>query len=159
MVLMFFTLLFAALDTGLAFAHALEMIPKMSYEPSVYLLLHRTLYWGFGTIGGVVDVAIVPLTIVLAFRLRRDPVASRPALVAALCYLLAFVLWLALVSPANTEMRAWSLNNPPEYWTTIRDRWEYTHLTRFVIQVAGLSALVLAVIPRRSSRDEIERAA
>ena len=161
MTLMFLTLLFAALDTGLAYAHALELLPKMRYEPSVYLLLHRTLYWGYGTIGAVIDVAVVPLTIALAYKLRRDPVRSRPALIAAICYSLALILWVALISPANSEMRSWALDNPPQDWMAMRDRWEYSHLARFAIQLTGLSALIIAtlmptiaahLLPRRMAR-------
>ena len=145
----FITLLLAALDTGLAFAHALEMIPKMEYEASQYLLLHRTLYWGFGTIGAFIDVAVLPLTIGLAYKRRHDPASFRPALFAAVCYVLAFVLWVAFVNPANTQMKAWSLDSPPENWTTVRDRWEYTHLARFAIQLTGLSALTIAMLRPR----------
>jgi hypothetical protein len=148
MRLTFMTLLFAALETGLAFAHALEMIPKMDYEATQYLLLHRTLYWGFGTIGAVIDVAVLPLTFGLAYKLRHDSASLRPAFIAAVCYTLAFVLWVALVSPANTQMRAWSLNSPPENWMIARDRWEYTHAVRFGVQLAGLSALMLATLRR-----------
>jgi hypothetical protein len=98
----------------------------------------------------VIDVAVLPLTIGLAYRLRHDP-AFRAALFAAVCYVLAFALWLAFVNPANSQMKAWSLDSPPETWATARDRWEYTHLARFMIQLAGFSALVLATL-RRGSR-------
>ena len=149
MAFLFITLLTAALDTGLAFAHALEMIPKMDYDASQYLLLHRTLYWGFGTIGAVIDVAVLPLTIGLACKLRHDPASFRATLFAAVCYVLAFALWVTFVNPANTQMKEWSLDSPPENWTTVRDRWEYTHLARFGIQLAGLSALMLAMLRQR----------
>ena len=111
---LFITLLSAALDTGLAFAHALEMTPKMDYDASQYLLLHRTLYWGFGTIGAVIDVAVLPLTIGLACKLRHDRASFRATLFAAVCYVLAFALWVTFVNPANTQMKAWSLGSPPE---------------------------------------------
>ena len=111
---LFITLLSAALDTGLAFAHALEMIPK------------------------------------LACKLRHDRASFRATLLAAVCYVLAFALWVTFVNPANTQMKAWSLDSPPENWTTVRDRWEYTHLARFGIQLAGLSALMLATLRQRS---------
>jgi hypothetical protein len=113
MILMFFTLMFAALDTGLSFAHALELIPKMKYDPALYLTLHRTLYWGFGTIGAVFDVGVLPLTIVLAYRVRRDRVIFRKVAFAAVCYVVAFGLWLALINPANNGMKRWDVNNPP----------------------------------------------
>ena len=38
-MLRFATLLLVALSMGMAFAHALELRPKMHYEPATYLLL------------------------------------------------------------------------------------------------------------------------
>lgn len=70
----FVALMLTALTMGLAFAHALELRPKLEYEPWLYLKLHRTLYWGFGTIGGAVDVGALLAAIVLAFVVRgRHP--------------------------------------------------------------------------------------
>ena len=78
--------------------------------------------------------------------------------IAAGCYVLAFALWLVLISPANATMKQWSVDNPPATWTMLRDRWEYTHLARFGLQVFGLGALVLAALPeaRRKSKEITE---
>ena len=44
----FVTLLLVSLSMGMAFCHALELLPKMDYDTPLYLTLQRTLYLLFG---------------------------------------------------------------------------------------------------------------
>lgn len=135
-VVRFVALLLTALTVGLAFAHALELGPKLEYEGSLYLRLHRTLYWGFGTIGAVVDVGAVIAAVVLAFVMRGRP-GFRWALLGAAALVVAHVSWWIWVAPVNQAMRLLPLENPPAEWVRLRDQWEYTHLARFFAQLVG----------------------
>src|SRR5262245_29156165 len=68
------TLLIVALSMGMALAHALELPPKMGYDASMYLRLHRTLYLLFGPpLGASIEALAVALSIVLAFIVRHEP--------------------------------------------------------------------------------------
>ena len=71
-ILRFATLLLVALSMGMAFAHALELPPKMAYEAATYLLLHRTLYEFFGPpLGGFIEAGAVLSSVALVFFVRR----------------------------------------------------------------------------------------
>jgi hypothetical protein len=92
--LRFATLLLVALSVGMAFAHALELRPKMNYGPAMYLLLHRTLYEFFGPpVGAFVEAGAVVSSVALVFFVRRRRQAFLLSAVAAVCMLIAHVIW------------------------------------------------------------------
>jgi hypothetical protein len=145
--LRFATLLLVALSMGMAFAHALELRPKMNYEPATYLLLHRTLYEFFGPpVGGVIEAGAVVSSVALVFGVRRRRRAFRLSAVGAVCMVTAHVIWWLRVNPVNLAMADMSLSSPPPDWTQFRNQWEYTHLARFFLQLASLSALLISVL-------------
>ena len=142
----FIALTLTALTLGLAFAHALELRPKLNYDASLYLMLHRTLYWGFGTIGGVIDVGAVVTAIVLATVSRKRRPSFGWAALGAIVIVAAHVVWWIWINPANTAMRELPLDSPPADWQTLRDQWEYTHLARFFMQLAGFMLQLTSVL-------------
>ena len=48
--------------------------------------------------------------------------------------------------PANEELAVWDATGAPAGWQRIRDQWEYAHLARFFLQLAGFCALLLSVL-------------
>ncbi len=137
----FVTLTLTALTLGMAFAHALELPPKLEYDAALYLMLHRTLYWGFGTIGAFVDVGAVLAAIGLAVLLRGRQSSFRWAMLGAAALVMAHAAWWIWVNPANLAMKQWPLENPPADWVRLRNQWEYTHLARFFLQLAAFLSL------------------
>jgi hypothetical protein len=68
----FATILLVSLSMGMAFCHALELIPKMRYDAPLYLTLQRTLYLLFGApLGAAIELGAVAGSVVLAFLARR----------------------------------------------------------------------------------------
>lgn len=142
----FVALTLTALTLGMAFAHALELGPKLDYEPELYLRLHRTLYWGFGTIGAVIDVGALLAAVALAFVVRGRGPSFRWAVLGAAALLAAHAAWWIWVNPANTAMKQMPLENPPGEWLALRDQWEYTHLARFFLQLGGFFFQLVSVL-------------
>lgn len=62
----FVTLLFAALALGMAFAHLLEMPPKLRYPASLWVTLQRSLYQAFAPAGAILETGAVVFAAVLA---------------------------------------------------------------------------------------------
>lgn len=90
--------------------------------------------------------------IALAWRVRKRRPAFALTAAAAACQVAAMAVFLAFVQPANVTMAAWSLDAIPADWTQWRDRWEYGHAARAILESFGLAALVLSVLretPRR----------
>ena len=155
----FLTIILTALTTGLAFAHALELPAKLSYDAALYITLAHSLYGGFGSVGAVIDVCALLAVTILSYLIRQRRPTFYWTLVGNLCLLAAFVLWVALVAPVNAELAHWTAATAPQDWIQWRNQWEYTHAARFVLQLLGLCALVFSVLdeipPQNSgSREE-----
>lgn len=54
--LRFVAIMLTAVTMSAGFAHLMELPPKMRYEKSQYVMLHRTLYWNFGRFAGVAEI-------------------------------------------------------------------------------------------------------
>jgi hypothetical protein len=108
------TLLFVALSMGMAQAHALELPPKMEYDASMYLRLHRTLYRLFGPpLGAGIEALAVLLSIILAVIVRNEPGSAWLAAGGAAAMVIAHVIWWIWVNPANRALAQMPLASPP----------------------------------------------
>jgi hypothetical protein len=112
-------------------------------------------------VGSVYQVGSIMAAAVLAFLVRKHRLCFGWTLAGALCLLLAFGIWLAVVAPVNGEV-AEALQSAPEsvpaVWMRLRHRWEYGHAAGFVVQLVEFCALVLSVIvqtPKNPPRDRV----
>jgi len=55
----------------------------------------------------------------------------------------AYRVWIA---PVNATLGAVTPDTLPPDWTNLRDRWEYTHAARALLQVIALGALVGSIL-------------
>src|SRR4051794_4309633 len=93
-------------------AHVLELPQKMQYDAELYSAVNGTLYRYFAIVGGVYQVGSIIAAIVLAFMVRRRRASFRWTLAGALCLLVAFGIWLAVVAPVNGEVAAAAQSAP-----------------------------------------------
>lgn len=142
----FITLILVALTMGMAFCHTLELPAKMQYDGALYVTLQNSLYLSFGTIGAVIEVGAMLAAIVLSFLVRKHRSAFVWTMIGTVCLAAALVLWFVWILPVNMEISRWTAASVPENWTQLRDQWEYTHATRFVIQLIGFSSLMLSIL-------------
>ena len=155
----FITILLAALALTMESAHVLELPQKMKYDAQMYSAVNTTLYRYFAIVEGMYQVGSIVAAAMLAFTVRMRWLSFGWTLAGALCLLLAFGIWLAVVNPVNREVAEAlqsSSESVPVVWMQLRNRWEYGHAAGFAVQVVGLCALVLSVLveipPDRSSR-------
>jgi hypothetical protein len=129
-----------------AFCHLLELPPKMRYEPSLYVRLHRTLYPNFGRISGPVEAASVVTASALAWNLRNRRRPAKLAAAAAGCLAAAHAIFWTTVQPANQTMFTWKLDAIPQEWIGWRNQWEYSHAARAVLVTAALAMLAAEAV-------------
>ena len=147
--LRFLTLLLAALSLTMESAHVLELPQKMRYDLPMYTSVNGTLYKWFAVVGGAYQVLAVVLAIILAFALRGHEASFAWGAGGAALLVIAFLIWLAIVQPVNTQVAHSLAIDPtsgPTIWSQLRTRWEYGHAAGFVVQLFGFSALVLSVL-------------
>ena len=145
----FITILLAALALTMESAHVLELPQKMQYDAQMYSAVNTTLYRYFAIVGGVYQVGSIVAAAILAFLVCKRWPSFGWTLAGALCLLLAFGIWLAVVAPVNGEVAEalWSApESVPAVWMRLRNRWEYGHAAGFVVQLVGLCALVRSVL-------------
>jgi hypothetical protein len=158
-VIQILTVLLVAVAMALSLAHALELPGKLRLSKEAYYAMQPIYYPGF-TIGGFAEPAGIILTLVLLF-LTRLGSADFWLTLAALTGLIGMqaVYWL-VTHPVNkfwlqdeTLSRAGSGffsfaaardKSRPLSWTELRDRWEYSHVTRAAFAFVSLIALVIA---------------
>jgi hypothetical protein len=148
----FITIVFASLSMGLAFCHLMEMPAKLRYDGGLWLTLLQTLYGTFGTIGAVLEVGAVLAAVVLVFLVVRRRPSFGWTLAAAACLAVAHAAWWIWVAPVNAALVPLTPDTLPANWTELRNQWEFTHAARAILQILGVSALVLSVLVETPER-------
>src|SRR4029450_4509724 len=103
--LRFIVLMLAALTLTMEAAHILELSPKMSYGAELYSAVNTTMYRYFALVGGPLTVLTLLGGAVLVVVLRGQP-EFQWALAGVLAYYVAFIVWLAVVAPVNSQIAA-----------------------------------------------------
>jgi hypothetical protein len=143
----FITLILTALNMGLAFCHLMEMPAKMHYDAALYATINNSLYLAFGSAPGIaIEIGSIVAAVGLVFLVRPRRRAFAWTLIGAICLLAAQVIWWIFIAPMNAEIRMWPSVGVPADWMQLRDQWEYAHASRFVLQLLGLSALIVSII-------------
>ena len=140
------TILFIALSMGPAICHFLEMPAKMSYDGSIWLMLHHTLYQNFGKLGAFFEVGAVLLSIWLTYLVRRSPLPFFWTFIGAFCLVLAHAAFWLWIDPVNRIMISATEKTLPENWEVLRLQWEYTHSLRAVLETMALAAIVYSIL-------------
>ena len=146
LVWQFGTIMLMALAMSAGIAHAMELPPKMKFEPRLYVRLHRTLYPNFGRIAGSAEFLALVAVLGLAWRVQQTRALFIPTLISAILLVVAHAIFWVFVQPANTTMAGWSLEAIPGEWKQWRNRWEYAHAVRAGLTFSALGALVLSVV-------------
>lgn len=152
----FFALLFAALALTMTSAHVLELPAKAAYGPDPYAAVNGTLYRWFAVVGGAYTLASIVSAWMLVGLCRRRHSAFEWSLVGASLVSLAFVSWLLLVQPVNGAIThavaSAGFEGARSLWPALRGRWEYGHVTGFVLQLLGFSALAVSCVIESTER-------
>jgi hypothetical protein len=88
-------------------------------------------------LGGVVLAAISP---------GIHSAAGALAVAGAICYAAVIAITLLTNLRINKLLARWSIEAPPENWTTVRARWIRFHILRTLISVPALASYVLSVL-------------
>lgn len=143
------TLVVAALALTMESAHVLELPQKLKYDATMYTAVNGTLYRYFAIVGGAYQIGSIIAAGVLLYLVRGQQTPFRWTLAGFALLAAAFVGWLAVVQPVNSQAAVTLRDAParlPEMWLQLRTRWEYGHALGFVLQLVGFTALAYSVI-------------
>ena len=143
------TLLLASLSLTMESAHVLELPQKLRYDPQMYAAVNGSLYRYFASVGGAYQVGAIVAAALLALAVRGRKPAFAWTLTGALLLLGAFIVWLVVVAPVNSEIATavrLQAATVPALWEQLRYRWEYRHAAGFALQLCGYTALLISVL-------------
>jgi uncharacterized membrane protein len=92
-------------------------------------------------------------TVLLAIRARGND--RRVVLVAIALRVVVFATTFAINLPINSDQTAWSVQNPPSDWASVRDRWQIAHTIRTVAAVLAFGLLIVTSQVSATVRDRV----
>lgn len=139
----FINIMIIALMAGTVFGIWLGYNPA-EYSSSTFVEQQQAAIRALNVTLPVLGAIAILLTIISAYLAR----ASSNTLYLLLTTIL-FLLVAALVTrfgnqPINAIVITWSIQAPPENWTTLRDSWWQWHIIRTLAMIAALSLILLA---------------
>jgi hypothetical protein len=145
----FIAVMLAALTLGLGFCHLMQLPARMAWDQYLWVgsTVQGGLYAWFGSVGAMISIAAILVLALNAYFVKEH---GRPgycmALLAALLFALAPVVWWAAVYPVHVELAKWVNGPVPDDWTIWRARWEWGHAAIALIEFLGFAALVWSVL-------------
>lgn len=146
----FISLLLAALAMGMHLAHALELAPKLQWDAELYLPVQTSLYEWFGKIGPIFEVGALVSVSILAYQLQARRPAFQFTLGSAVSIVLALLVWVLFVLPANSQIVQIDPGSIPVDWSTWRDQWQFGQAAIFILHIIGFSSLIQSVLVETS---------
>ena len=142
----FASVVFAALALVPAMAHVLEMRSKLALSRADYRTVQQ-IYRGW-SLAGVVVVAALVATAVLAYDMRHETARFALAMSALACIAGTQVVFWIWTFPVNKATSNWTVL--PDDWERLRRRWERSHAASAALNLLALLCLA-ALLAREVS--------
>ena len=150
-VLQLAVIFFAALATGGLMVNWIGLGRAMSrLSVSTYVEFHQATNHTFNPYMPIVVVGTIFGGFVLAILSQgiHSP-SGELAIVGSVCYVAVLAIALSTDVRINKQIERWSVENPPENWSAVRERWIRFHILRTLFSLPGLACYVLACLVSR----------
>ena len=140
----FINILLVSLVTGVFWGTWLGLSRSMtSLSKETFLEVAHAMIGNLGTIMALLMPAAMLATLpvlYLLYRIRSQ--AFFPTLLGFLLFVVALLVTLLVEVPLDMEFERWTVTTLPANWQELRDRWEWWHVVRSWVSVAGLALLL-----------------
>ncbi|MFI5696877.1 anthrone oxygenase family protein [Kribbella sp. NPDC051586] len=136
------SLLFSGLFAGFLVCVLVLENSLRGYDAAVYT---QTRLVELDSLDKLASATLIPAlitTAVLVVRARGNN--RRLVLVALVLLVVVFATTLAVNLPINSDQAAWSVQNPPSDWASVRDGWQVAHAIRTAAAVVAFGLLIVA---------------
>jgi uncharacterized membrane protein len=142
---------FAALATGGLMVNWIGLGRAMSRLPeSAYVEFHQATNHTFDPYMPIVVVGALLGGIVLAILSQGiHSLSGELAIAGSVCYVAVLVVASSRNVRINKQIARWSVQNPPDDWTTTRASWIRFHIVRTLFSLPGLACYILACLLAR----------
>jgi uncharacterized membrane protein len=150
-VLQLVVVFFAALATGALMVNWIGLGRAMSrLSPSTYVEFHQATNHTFDPYMPIVVVGAFLGGIVLAiFSPGIHSLSGELAIAGTICYAAVLAVSLPTNVRINKQIARWSVQVPPDDWSSIRARWIRFHIARTLLSLPGLAFYILACLVGR----------
>ena len=144
----FINILLSALVTGVFWGTWLGLSRSMaSLTPETFLTIGHAMIGNLGTIMALLMPAAMLATLpVLWLLYRRRSKALYPTLAGLALFIVALLITLLVEVPIDNQINEWTVATLPANWEQLRDRWEFFHVIRSWVAVAGLALLLAGAL-------------
>ena len=144
----FISILLSALVTGVFWGTWLGLSRSIaSLTPETFLTIGHTMISNLGTIMALLMPAAMLATLpVLWLLYRRRSKALYPTLAGLALFIVALLITLLVEVPIDYQINEWTVATLPANWEQLRDRWEFFHVIRSWVAVAGLALLLAGAL-------------
>jgi hypothetical protein len=141
-------ILLSALVTGVFWGTWLGLSRSMAtFAPETFLAIGHAMIGNLGTIMALLMPAALLATLPVLYLLsRRRSQAFYPTLAGLALFVVALLITLLVEVPLDNQFNAWTATTLPANWQQLRDRWEWFHVIRSWISVAGLTLLLAGAL-------------
>ena len=144
----FVNILLSALVTGVFWGTWLGLSRSMAtFSAETFLAIADAMIGNLGTIMTIlVPAALLTTLPVLYLLYRRRSPAFYTTLGGFAFFVVALLITLFVEVPLDMEFETWTVATLPANWEQLRDRWEWYHVIRSWVSVAGLALLLAAAL-------------
>ncbi len=149
----FINILLSALVTGVFWGTWLGLSRSMAtFSADTFLSIADAMIGNLGTIMAILMPAAMLTTLPVLYLLyrRRSP-AFYTTLGGFAFFVVALLITLIVEVPLDMEFETWTTTTLPANWEQLRDRWEWYHVVRSWVSVAGLALFLAAALFWRDS--------
>jgi uncharacterized membrane protein len=124
-----------------------------NFDASVYTQTRLVELDSLDKLASATLIPAIITTVLLAIRARGND--RRVVLVAIALLVVVFATTFAINLPINSDQTAWSVQNPPSDWASVRDRWQIAHTIRTVAAVLAFGLLIVTSQVSATVRDRV----
>lgn len=143
----FIALLFSTITLAVLLAHLLELPGKMKLSYQDYMTV-QSIYSGWAFLG-IAEIGAIILISIWLYRERNTRKRFRFLLSALFLFVISLAIFFGFTFPANLQTRNWT--HMPGNWQGLRNKWEYSHALRAILNLGGYSFLIATLLVRKRS--------
>jgi len=82
----------------------------------------------------------------LCIAAKKDKPAFYFFIMSLMLMIIALVITVGVEVPIDNQIKTWTAENLPEYWTTLRSRWNQFHALRTWVSILSFAALSIGIV-------------
>lgn len=144
----FINILLLSLVTGVFWGTWLGLSRSMtSLSTDTFLEVAHAMIGNLGTIMAILMPAAMVSTLPVLYLLsRRRPKAFYATLAGLMLFVVALLITLLVEVPLDMKFEQWTIATLPANWQQLRNQWEFWHVVRSWVSVAGLALLLAGAL-------------